>query len=77
MPSDDVLSGGLELLCVEISPRKSESILVVALYRPPNDYFDCFSMLERALSSLERKAKEINFLGDTNCDLVHKPTGQP
>ena len=69
MPSE-----GLELLCVEISPPKSKSFLVVAWYRPPSDPVDSFNKLEKVLAFLDKDGNEIILLGDTNCDLTKKST---
>ena len=68
MPSD-----GLEIICVEISPPKSKSFLIVAWYRPPSALVDSVNKLEKALAYLDKEGKEIILLGDTNCDLAKKP----
>lgn len=71
-PRDNVPSDGLELLCVVITPPKSKPFLLVAWHRPPSDLVDSFNKLEKALAFLGKEGKEIDLLGDTNCDLAKK-----
>lgn len=60
----------LEVVWVEIKRTKSKSLLVGAVYRPPNadvSFFEYFtSMIEKAISS----DNEVFILGDFNCDLL-------
>ena len=59
----------LEILCIEVHPRKSRPILVVAWYRPPSDPVSTFAKAEKFLSYLDKEGKEMILMGDTNCDL--------
>ena len=64
----------LELVCVEITPPKAKSYVVILWYRPPNNPMDDFDKLEQCLQFFESEGKEIILIGDTNCDLLHRDT---
>ena len=59
----------LELMCLEIVPKRAKPFFVVCWYRPLSSTADKFHELENIISYLETFQKEIIFLGDTNCDL--------
>ena len=60
----------LELMCVEIVPKRAKPFFLVCWYRPPSSTVDKFHELENIISYFETFQKEIIFLGDTNCDLL-------
>ena len=60
----------LELMCLEIVPKRAKPFFVVCWYRPPSSTADKFNELENIISYLETFQKEIILLGDTNCDLL-------
>ena len=74
---DDVPTGNVQLICVEIQQPKSKFYLVVSWYRPPSDPVDSVNRMEKVLSYLDREGKEIIPLGDTNCDLIKRAPDQP
>ena len=60
----------LELLYLEIIPRKAKSMLLLSWYRPPTPDTDkkAFDSLREILRQLKMDDKEIILSGDTNCD---------
>ena len=76
-PRPDVPVEDLEIICIEVEPPNSRSILVLAWYRPPSDPVVSFDKLEKVLSFLDKEGKEIILLGDKNCDLTPKQAEQP
>ncbi len=74
---DDVPIDNLELICIEVQPPRAKSFLVVAWYRPPGDPVGSYDKLEKVISFLDKKDKEIILLGDTNCDLSQHSAEQP
>ena len=60
----------LELMCLEIVPKRTKPFFVVCWYRPPSSTVDKFNELEDIISYLETFQKEIIFLGDTNCSSI-------
>ena len=73
----DVPIEDLELIFIEISPQKCNSVVVLAWYRPPSDPIWTFEKLETVLLFLDTKGKDIILLGGTNCDLTKVITNQP
>ena len=57
---DDIPSNGLELICIEIEPTKSKSLLVLVLawYRPSSDPVWSFDELGRVISFWTRRVKK-------------------
>ena len=64
---DTLPQHSLELLCIEVIPKRSKPFFVVRWYRPPDFTADKFQDLENVISSLET-FQEIIFLGDTKCN---------
>ena len=64
----DIVDYGLEFIYVEIRLLKCRPFIMVAWYRPPSDPMSSFDLLEKVLSLLDRKGKEVILIGDTNCD---------
>ena len=64
----------LELLCIEVQPSKCRPFLVTTWYRPPNSPVVMFNKAEKVLSDLDKEAKEMILMGDTNCDLSQEIT---
>ena len=60
---------------IDTEPTKSNSLAVLACYKPPSDLVDAFNRLESAISLNDRENKELLLLGDTNCDHSHKAAG--
>ena len=62
----------LDLLSIEIKPKKARSFFLVSWYQPPTSNVDdgTFENLRAVLMRLDRQDKEIIFIGDTNCDLM-------
>ena len=71
---DDLPNHNLELICIRIQPFHSEPFDIISWYRPPNDLIEGFRHLERVLSFVDSKSKEIILLGDTNCNLMNIET---
>ena len=71
---DDLPNHNLELICIRIQPFHSEPFDIISWYRPPNDLIEGFRHLERVLSFVDSKSKEIILLGDTNCNLMNNET---
>ena len=49
---------------------------MLAWYRPPSEPVKAFHKLEKVLTFLDSKDKQIKLLGDTNCDLTKNPRDQ-
>jgi len=62
----------LELLSLEIKPKKARYIFLVSWYRPPTTNVDDSTLesLRAVVTRLDRQDKEIILIGDTNCDLI-------
>ena len=71
---DDLPNHNLELICIMIQPFHSEPFNIISWYRPPNDLIEGFRHLERVLSYVDSKSKEIILIGDTNCNLMNNET---
>ena len=71
---DDLPNHNLELICIRIQPFHSEPFDIVSWYRPLNDLIEGFRHLERVLSFVDCKSKEIILLGDTSCNLMNNET---
>ena len=50
------------------------SLYIVSWYRRPNAIIEFFRHLERIISSVDSKCKEIILLSDTNCNFVNNET---
>ena len=68
----DQQMNSLELLSLEIKPKKARSFFLVSWYRPPTAIVDdgTFENLRAVLTRVDGQDKVIIFIGDTNCDLM-------
>ena len=71
---DDLPNHNLEHICITIQPFHSKPFDIISWYRPPNDLIEGFRHLERVVSFVDSKSKEIILLGDTNCNLMNNET---
>ena len=60
----------LELICLEIIPKKSQPFFALCWYRPPASTVDKFDELGNILGYLETFNRDIILPGDTNKDLL-------
>ncbi len=73
----DIPTNNLELICIEVKPRKSRSFFVLAWYRQPMYPVGSFNELEKILSFFDKEDKETILLGEINCDLSPRQVDQP
>ena len=62
----------LDLLSLEIKPKKVWSVFLISRYRPPTTNVDdgTFENLRAVLTRLDRQDKEIILIGDNSCDVM-------
>ena len=61
--------------CLEIQKPKSQLILIVAWYRPPNSNTSIFNDCETLLRKLDDLNIDLIITGDLNCDMMaNNPT---
>ena len=72
---DNLPEHSLELICLEIIPKKAQPFFVLCWYRPPALTVDKFDELGNILGYLETFNREIILLGDTNRDLLSVESG--
>ena len=70
---NDLLTGSLENICVEIARPCSKPFLVSTWYRPPNANRQVFDDFEIFLRKCDLENKELILLGDLNCDISKSP----
>ena len=70
----DLPIGDLEIVCIEVKPKRSSPFVILAWYRPPKYDTLSFTELERVLKVLDSEGKEIILIGDTNCDQLCNDT---
>ena len=66
---NDLVPGGLEMLCLEVARPFSKSFLVCTWYRPPNSNMNLFNDCETFFQKCESENKELILIGDINCDV--------
>ena len=66
---NDLLTGSLEITCVEITRLCSKPFLVSTSYRPPNSNLQVFDEFEIFLRKCDLENKEVILLEDLNCDI--------
>ena len=62
----------LELLSLDIKPKKARPFFLISWYRPPATDVDdsTFQTLRAILTRLNKQDKELILIRDTNCDLM-------
>ena len=70
---NDLLTGSLEITCVEITRPCSKPFLVSTWYRPPNSNLQVFDKFEIFLRKCDLENKELILLGELNCDISKSP----
>ena len=70
---NDLLTGSLEITCVEITRPCSKPFLVSTWYKPPNSNLQVFDEFEIFLRKCDLENKELILLGDLNCDISKSP----
>ena len=76
-PIIKVKSDSLEIICLEIAPKKGKSFYVISWYRPPTNEIDIstFEKIRDIIKELKQDEKEIIIVGDTNCDFKNMSDG--
>ena len=69
----DLISTGLEAVCLEIKQSNSRSFIISSIYRPPSAPVEVFSKIEKLIDLMDNKNKEVYILGDLNCNML-EPT---
>ena len=72
---EHIPKSNLEILSAQITPPRASPFIILSWYRPPNEPFETFDKLEKALRFFEAEGKEIILLGDTNCDFSTETAG--
>ena len=73
----DLLIGDLEIVCIEVKPKCSSPVVILAWYIPPKYDTFSFTELEHVLKVLDSEGREIILIGDTNCDQLCDDTKTP
>ena len=68
---DDLIPPELECVCIEIIKPHSRPFLV-STYKPPSAPPEFFVNLQKLIKAIDDEIKEMNILGDLNCDMLRK-----
>ena len=66
---NDISSRYLEMLYIKVQPPKRRPFLIICWYNPSNAPVGIFTKAEKVLSDLDKEAREIVVVGETNCNL--------
>ena len=66
----DLIPSELEAVCVEIIKLHSWPFLLATVYRPLNASSEFFDHLENLIKAIDDENKEMDILGDLNCDML-------
>lgn len=67
---NDLVPGGTEAICSEISEPNSRNFIVASVYRPPNSTPEFFLTFEKIIKMIDEENTEPHILEDLNCNLL-------